>query len=37
MFTNDILYIIDARVLSFTSVMADAARDLLMAAPMVLR
>jgi len=33
MFTNDIL---DARVLSFTSVMADAPRDLLMAAHMVL-
>jgi hypothetical protein len=31
------LHTIDARVLSFTSVMADAARDLLMAAPMVLR
>jgi len=35
MFTNAILYIIDARVLSFTSGMADAARDLLMAAHML--
>jgi hypothetical protein len=35
MFTNAILYIIDARVLYFTSGMADAARDLLMAAHML--
>jgi hypothetical protein len=35
MFTNAILYIIDARVLSFTSGMADAARDLLIAAHML--